>query len=239
MVRRLIAARGSSQRRACGLVSVDPETVRRVVTPDAPELRHRLRELAGERRRFGYRRLGVLLEREGGRLNPELHRLDREEGPAVRRRRGRERATGTREPMPVPQAPDDRWSLDVVSDCRDHGRRFRILVIVADVSRECLAAVADTSIAGARLARGLDVLIARRGPPRLIVSATGPAMTCRAVLRRAHRRGVASYSIAPGKPQQNAFAESFIGRMRDGFPNEPGFDGLGHARRPRAARRRD
>jgi transposase InsO family protein len=129
----------------------------------------------------------------------------------------RKRATGTREPLPVPQARNDRWSLDFVSDSLDHGRRFRILVIVDDVSRECPAAVADTWISGARLARELDVLIAWRGPPRLIVSDNGPEMTSQALLRWANRTGVARHDIAPGKPQQNAFAESFIGRMRDGW----------------------
>ena len=219
---------------------VDPKTVRRTAAADAPELRQRLRELAGERRRFGYRRLGVLLEREGMRLNhKKLYRLYREEGLAVRRRRGRKRATGAREPMPVPQAPNDRWSLDFASDSLGHGRRFRILVIVDDVSRECLAAVADTSISGARLARELDALIAWRGPPRLIVSDNGPEMTSQAVLRWANRTGVAWHYIAPGKPQQNAFAESFIGRMRDEFLNEQVFDSLGHARRLLAAWRQD
>ncbi len=186
---------------------VDPKTVRRAVAPDAPEVRERLRALAGERRRFGYRRLGVLLERESMRLNhKKLYRLYREEGLAVRRRRGRKCATGTREPMTVPRAPDDRWSLDFASDSLDHGRRFRILVIVDDFSRECLADIADTSISRARLARELDAMIAWRGPPRLIVSYNGPKMTSQAVLRWANRRGVAWHYIAPGKPQQNAFA---------------------------------
>lgn len=133
--------------------------------------------------------------------------------------------------MPMPQASNDRWSLDFASDCLDRGRRFRILVIVDDLGRECLVAIADTSISGVRLARELDGVIAWRGPPRLIVSDNGPEMTSQAVLRWANRTGVAWHYIAPGKPQQNALVESFIGRPRDGPLNEPVFDNLGHARR--------
>ena len=143
------------------------------------------------------------------------------------------------ENVAVPQASNDRWSLDFASDCLDQGRRFRILVIVDDFTRECLAAIADTSISGARLARELDALIAWRGPPRLIVSDNGPEMTSRAVLRWANQRHVAWHDIAPGKPQQNAFVESFIGRLRDELLNEQVFDSLGHARQRLAAWRQD
>jgi putative transposase len=132
------------------------------IRPDDTGLRLRLRELAAERRRFGYRRLGYLLKREG--LTPnhtKLFRLYSEEGLKVRRRGGRERALGTWAPMIVPQAPNQRWSLDFVSDAFVCGRRFRILAMVDDFSRECLALVADTSLSGARVARELDTLIAR------------------------------------------------------------------------------
>jgi putative transposase len=112
-------------------------------------------------------------------------------------------------------------------------------VIVDDFTRECLAAVADISISGVRLARELDALIVWRGPPRLIGSDHGPEMTSRAVLRRVNRSGVAWRQIAPGKPQQNAFLESFTGRLRDEFVNEQVFDSLGHARRLLAAWRQD
>lgn len=112
-----MAERGFPQRRACALALVDPRTVRRKPEPDNPEIRTRLRQLAGERRRFGYRRLGVMLEREGIAMNEKkLFRLYSEEGLSVRRRRGRKRAAGTRAPMAVPQAPNQRWSLDFVSD---------------------------------------------------------------------------------------------------------------------------
>ena len=228
-----------SQRHACRLLKIDPKTVRRPERRGDEAVRARLRTLAGERRRFGYRRLGILLEREGMRMNhKKLYRLYREEGLAVRRRRGRKRATGTRAPLAVPQAPDQRWSLDFVSDCLV-ARRFRILVVVDDFTREGLAAVADTSISGVRVARELDALVARRGVPTTIVSDNGPELTSRAVLAWTNRVALDGHSIAPGKPQQNAFVESFIGRLRDELLNEEIFEDLGHARRLLERWRRD
>ncbi|RHZ90726.1 transposase, partial [Rhodopseudomonas palustris] len=124
-----------------------------------------------ERRRFGYRRLHVLLKREGYLVNhKKLFRLYREEKLTVRRRGGRKRALGTRAPMIVPVLPNDRWSLDFVSDQMTDGRRFRILTVVDDCTRECLALVVDTSLSGARVARELDRLVAERGKPKMVVS---------------------------------------------------------------------
>jgi putative transposase len=178
-----MAERNLSQRHVCGLLGVDPKTVRRPERRGDEAVRARLRALAGERRRFGYRRLGILLEREGMIMNhKKLYRLYREEGLAVRRRRARKRATGTRAPLTLPQAPDQRWSLDFVSDCLAAARRFRILVVVDDFTRECLAAVADTSISGTRVARELDRLLAVRGAPTTIISDNGPELTSRAIL---------------------------------------------------------
>ena len=141
-----------SQRRACRLVGAGPKTVRRERVPDCPEIRTRMREIAAERRRFGCRRIGLMLEREGIMVNgKKLRRLYKEAGLAVRRRRGRKRATGTREPMPMPAAPRERWSLDFLADVFGPGRRFRILAVTCDHTRECLALVADTSISGERV----------------------------------------------------------------------------------------
>ena len=160
-----------SQRRACVLVGVDPKTVRRERPPDHAEIREEMREIAAQRRRFGYRRVGVMLERKGHVMNhKKLYRLYREEGLSVRRRRGRKRARGSRTPMPVPLRPNDRWSMDFVADTFGASRRLRILAINDDACRENLCLLGDTSISGARVARELDTLVRLYGKPACIVS---------------------------------------------------------------------
>ncbi|MCP1758543.1 putative transposase [Bradyrhizobium elkanii] len=190
-----------------------------------------MKAIAQERRRFGYRRLHVLLKREGYVINhKKLFRLYREEKLAVRRPGGRKRAIGTRAPMTVPMAPNDRCSLDFVSDQLTDGRRFRILTVVDDCTRECLALVADTSLSGIRVARELDPLVIERGKPKMVVSDNGSEFTGNAILTWADRNRVAWHYIAPGKPMQNAFIESFNGRLRDELLNETLFTSLAQAR---------
>ena len=221
-----------SERRVCRIIGCVRMTVRyQSRRPDDADLRQRLRALAHERRRFGYRRLHVLLRREGFQVNHKrLFRLYREERLMVRRRGGRKRALGTRAPMLIPQWPNDRWSLDFVADQLIDGRRMRVLIVVDDCTRECLALIADTSISGNRVARELDRLLVERGKPKTIVSDNGTELTSNAILRWADDHKVAWHYIAPGKPVQNAFAESFIGRLRDELLNETLFRSLAHAR---------
>lgn len=163
-----------SERRACMVVGADRKSMRyRSCRADDGDLRQRLRDLAQQRRRFGYRRLHILLRRDGITINrKKTQRLYRKEGLTVRRRRGRRRAVGARAPAPVLALPNQRWSLDFVHDQLATGRRFRVLNIVDDVTRECLRAVVDTSISGRRVVRELADLIVERGSPKMIVSDT-------------------------------------------------------------------
>ncbi|GAB7551709.1 hypothetical protein NRB_12070 [Novosphingobium sp. 11B] len=158
----------------------------------------------------------------------------------VRRRGGRKRALGTRAPMAIPQGPNQHWSLDFVCDALVCGRRFRIFALVDDYSRECLALIADTSISGMRVARELDLAILKRqAKPAMVVSDNGSELTSMAILRWSRDRDVEWHYIAPGKPQQNGFIESFNARLRDECLNETLFTSLGHARQVLADWRHD
>ena len=161
----------------------------------------------------------------------KLFRLYREERLGVRKRGGRKRALGTRAPMAIPQGPNQRWSLDFVSDALACSRRFRVLAIVDDFSRECLGLVVDNSISGVRMARELDRIAETRGYPLMVVSDNGTEMTSNAILRWSQDHAVEWHYIAPGKPQQNGFIESFNGRFRDECLTEHLFRSLPDARK--------
>ncbi len=246
--------KGYSERRACRLVGIDPRVHRyRSSRPDDAGLRSRLRELSSERRRFGYRRLHILLEREGWEVNwKKLYRIYREERLTVRKRGGRKRPLGTRAPMAIPQGQNQRWSLDPrhghsdqwrshgsIADSLAWGRRFRLLCIIDDFSRECLASVVDTSVSGHHVARELDRIAELRGYPCMVVSDNGTEPTSNAILTWQQDRKVEWHDIAPGKPMQNGFVESFNGRLWDECLNEHLFSSLRHARRLIAAWRDD
>jgi putative transposase len=199
--------------------------------PDDAPLRDAMKAVASERRTFGYRRVHVMLDRMGIVLNQKkLRRLYCEERLQVRRRVGRKRALGTRRPMLVPDRANGRWSLDLVSDAFTDGRRFRVLAVIDDYMRECLALIADTSLSGARVVRELDAVIAWRGRPATIVSDNGTELTSMAVLRWCQQMGVDWHFIAPGKPIQNAFVESFNGSFRDECLSDTLFSTLVEAR---------
>lgn len=228
----MVAQIGLSERRACGLMGLWRSTYRRQRRrPAESPLRERLRTLAGEWPRFGYRRLHVLLRREGWTVNHKrIHRLYRAEGLAVRRRR-RKRVAGMRAPLLQPTRANERWSMDFLTDALGSGRSFRVLTIVDDRTRECLALEADTSVPGSRVVQVLDGLVAHRGRTAVIVSDNGPEFTGRAVDQWAYRQGVRLYFIAPEKPMQNAYVESFHGKLRDECLNGHWFLTLEDARR--------
>ena len=221
-----------SERRACQLLQCCRMTVRYAsLRVDDTNLRDRMKAIAHERGRFGYRRIHVLLRREGVVVNHKrLFRLYREEKLSVRKRGGRKRALGTRAPMLVPLMPNQRWSLDFVSDQFTDCRRFRVLTVIDDCTRECIALVADTSLSGRRVARELSQLMLQRGTPKMIVSDNGTEFTSNAILNWADEAKVDWHYIAPGKPMQNGFIESFNGKLRDEKLNDTLFSTLHQAR---------
>ena len=233
VVSHLVSAHGLSQRWACRLANLNLSTWQyEARKQDHDALRGRLKELAGERRRFGYRRLHVLLRREGWRVNHKaVHRIYVEEGLQVRKRKRKRVSRSERSPMLIPQAPNQRWSMDFQHDLLATGQRFRTLNILDDFSRECPAIEVDTSLPGTRVVRVLDRLAETRGLPAEIVLDNGPEMIGKALDEWAYRKGVRLNFIEPGKPVQNAFVESFNGRFRDECLNEHWFLHLADARR--------
>lgn len=233
---------GFSERHACVLVAVPRSTVRyraRRRADDGP-LRRRLHELAGERPRFGDRRLHALLRREGVVVNHKrVERLYRADGLAVRRRGRKRVARRERGRPPMPGRPNQQWALDFLSDTLASGRRIRLLTVVDACTREALAIAVDTSLPGARVARVLARLAAERGLPSQIVLDNGPELTGKALDQWAYQHAVELRFIDPGKPIQNAVCESFNGRFRDECLNEHWFLGLSDARRIIEAWRRD
>lgn len=221
-----------SQSRACQLVGVSRSVVRyRPKQNEDAMLKERIQHFAFERRRFGYRRIFLLLRREGLKVNHKrVFRLYREAGLKVTKRGGRKKALGIRRPMTIAIKINQQWSLDFVSDALWNGRRIRLLAIVDDFSRECLKIAVDTSMGGHRVVRELNQLIFERGTPEEIISDNGTEFTSNAVLAWAHEKKVSWRYIEPGKPIQNAYSESFNGKLRDECLNENWFTSLEEAR---------
>jgi putative transposase len=230
-----------SERRACGLAGLGRSSYRYQRREcDASGLEERLKKLAVERRGYGYRRLAVLLRRAGEVVNHKrVDRLYREAGLSVRRRKRKRIGAVERQSLALPTHTNQRWSMDFVSDGLGDGRKFRSLNIVDDYSRECVAAEVDTSIPGGRVVRVLERLGELRGLPQVLVTDNGPEFAGQALDIWAYERGVKLHFIDPGKPIQNAFIESFNGKMRDECLNEHWFRTLSEARQTIEAWRKD
>ena len=195
-------------------------------------LRERLRALAGENRRYGYRRLHELLKREGWRANHKLiARLYQEERLAIRRRTRQKRGAGTMSGHWCPIAANQRWSMDFTEDTLASGRKFRTANLKDDCTRECPAILVDFSLPGRRVTLMLDDVARERGYPDIRVVDNGPEFTGRDLENWAHEHGVRLFFIDPGKPMQNGSIESFNGRFRDECLDPHWFRSLDEARR--------
>jgi putative transposase len=224
---------GVSERRAIRVVRVHRSTARYTSRPDrGPELRERLRRLAVECPRYGYRMMTDRLRWEGTRVNHKrVYRVYREEGLQLPKRRRKRLRSVRRQPLMKAQAVNVRWSMDFMSDALADGRRFRVFNVLDDFSRECLAIEAGTSLPGSVVTRVLDGIAARRGYPQTVVVDNGPEFRGREMDTWACRNGVQLHFIDPGKPIQNAFVESFNDKFRSECLNSHWFVDLGDARR--------
>ena len=228
-----LQTRGTSLRRACRVVGLSTATWRyqRRANATNDRLRARLHAHAAARSRFGYRRLHILVEREGLAVNHKrLYRVYRAAGLQVRRRRRKRLTRGERVPLPAPSQRRERWSMDFTLDTLADGRAFRTLNIVDDFTRECVAIEVDRSLPGLRVARVLDRLHAAIGLPQTIVLDNGPEFAGRTLDAWAYRHGVTLRFIRPGKPIENAYVESFNGKFRDECLNEHWFVNLADAK---------
>ena len=191
----------------------------------------RLRDLAHARPRYGYRRLTVLLRREGWKVNPKrVLRLYREEGLLIRTKRRKKRASESRGPLPIPQAPGDLWTMDFMSDRLGSGRLYRIFNVVDVCSRTCIGNAVDHAFPAGRVTAYLDAWIAEHGKPAAIQVDNGTEFTANAFDAWAYERGIAVHFITPGRPVENAVIESFNGKLRDECLNTTWFETLDEAR---------
>jgi putative transposase len=228
----LMTERDFGVTRACGLIGISRSLYRyRSRRPDSGPLRARIEEIAAIKRRYGYRRVYLRLRREGWEVNRKrVYRLYREAGLAVRRRKRKRIGVFERKPLPKPTAANVSWSMDFVADGLIGGRRLRCLTMVDDCTRECLAIEVDTSLPGLRVQAVLERLADTRGLPQSITVDNGPEFDSKVLDQWAYRTGVQLSFIRPGKPNENAYIESFNGKFRDECLNEHWFISLAHAR---------
>ncbi|WP_412125869.1 IS3 family transposase [Vibrio cyclitrophicus] len=222
-----------SERRACLLVGIQRASMRYQPQSNREydKLQARIKELALERRRFGYRRIHRLLRREGFDVNHKrVYRLYCELGLMVSKRRRRKSQYVEREPLLLPSVPNHTWSMDFVMDALSNGRRIKCLTIVDDYTKECLDIPVATGISGDEVVMTLESIAAFRGYPEAIRTDQGPEFTGKALDQWAYQHGVILKLIQAGKPTQNAYIESFNGKFRDECLNEHWFRDLSHAR---------
>ncbi len=232
IVQQIIAQYDFSERRACTLIGLNRRTYRRSTSVEVDAtIRQRMRELAQERPRFGSPRLHVMLRREGLVINHKrTERLYREEGLSLRGRRRKKRPSHLRVVLPMPQGPDQHWAMDFVSDALSNGRRVRMLTVIDVWNRECVRIEVDHSLTGSRVARVLEQLRQSGRCPGVIQVDNGPEFISKALDAWAHQCGVKLQFIRPGKPIENAYIESFNGRLREECLNQHAFRSLQEAR---------
>jgi putative transposase len=229
----LIAAYKIDKRRACRLLQMHRSMFyyRSHTRDQQALLRIRIRDLAAVRVRYGYKRLHVLLRREGWKINHKrVYRIYTEEGLAVRTKKRKKRVSAVRVVRPGATVPNQRWSMDFVSDSLHDGRRFRVLTLVDHFTRESPAIEVGSSIPGRRVVEVLERLAFTTGLPEIITVDNGPEFTGRALDEWAHRKGVKLDYIRPGKPIENAYIESFNGRLRQECLDENWFTSIEDAK---------
>ena len=230
---RLVSNHGLSQRKSCQLVGLHRSVARYLCQKEDQDLvKAKMKEIAFARRRFGYRRIHLLLRRQGLEINHKrVYRLYKEANLKVVQRRGRKRAIGTRTKPNELHRPNQRWSVDFVHDALVNGRRIRCMTIVDDYSRECLNIVVDTSLNGQRVCEELAMLMSVRGKPAQVITDNGTEFTSNKVVKWSQEQQVNWHYIQPGCPYQNGTNESFNGKLRDECLNEHLFHGLKEAQR--------
>ena len=191
----------------------------------------KVQTIAYEKRRYGYRRIHMILKREGMKVNhKKIYRIYTQLGLKVKKRKSRRKALGERKVEALITKPNQRWALDFVSDALSDGRRIRLLPIIDVYTRQCLKLVVDTSLSGKSVVKALEEVIEEFGPPGEIVSDNGTEFTSNAILQWCHQKGLSWRYIAPGKPYQNGSVESFNGKLRDECLNENWFLSLKDAK---------
>jgi putative transposase len=228
---RSMTERGLSERRALAVIGMSPSALRYTPAPDRNDaLRARIVALAHRHRRYGVGMIYLKLRQAGETVNyKRVERLYVAERLQVRRRRRKKVPAVDRQPLARPTRPNEVWSADFVFDRTAEGRVLKCLAIVDDATTEAVAVVPARALGGLPVTRILDRLAIERGLPKVLRTDNGLEFCGRAMLTWAHHRGVTLRLIEPGKPNQNAYIESFNGRLRDECLNEHWFTSLAHA----------